>query len=124
MGDKREILLILSMIKYQSEVSILGPVGYGPTTLPLRYSDFYFNEVENNIYIHYNIHTFLAFLIYWQDLGVRGELRLSPTYYRYTTMCDMYWKAWIINYPREHIVSIQNVESITKAYHMLKDVAM
>ena len=64
LGDKREILLILSMIKYQSEVSILGPVGYGPTTLPLRYSDFYFNEVENNIYIHYNIHTFLAFLIY------------------------------------------------------------
>ncbi len=24
---------------YQSEVSILGPVGYGPTTLPLRHSD-------------------------------------------------------------------------------------
>nr|PNR26330.1 hypothetical protein PHYPA_030905 [Physcomitrium patens] len=23
----------------QSEVSILGPVGYGPTTLPLRHSD-------------------------------------------------------------------------------------
>ena len=26
--------------KYQSQVSILGPVGYGPTTLPLRHSDF------------------------------------------------------------------------------------
>ncbi|OQU77506.1 hypothetical protein SORBI_3009G057750 [Sorghum bicolor] len=25
--------------KYQSQVSILGPVGYGPTTLPLRHSD-------------------------------------------------------------------------------------
>ncbi|KAL4650435.1 hypothetical protein ACB092_01G088000 [Castanea dentata] len=24
---------------YQSQVSILGPVGYGPTTLPLRHSD-------------------------------------------------------------------------------------
>ncbi|KAK8342902.1 hypothetical protein V6Z12_A08G263500 [Gossypium hirsutum] len=26
--------------KYQSQVSILGPVGYGPTTLPLRHSDY------------------------------------------------------------------------------------
>jgi hypothetical protein len=26
---------------YQSQVSILGPVGYGPTTLPLRHSDVY-----------------------------------------------------------------------------------
>ncbi|KAB2019173.1 hypothetical protein E1A91_D08G282600v1 [Gossypium mustelinum] len=26
-------------MKYQSQVSILGPVGYGPTTLPLRHSD-------------------------------------------------------------------------------------
>ncbi|KAF8082150.1 hypothetical protein N665_0845s0008 [Sinapis alba] len=26
-------------IVYQSQVSILGPVGYGPTTLPLRHSD-------------------------------------------------------------------------------------
>jgi hypothetical protein len=25
--------------KYQSQVSILGPVGYGPTTLPLRHFD-------------------------------------------------------------------------------------
>lgn len=24
---------------YRSQVSILGPVGYGPTTLPLRYCD-------------------------------------------------------------------------------------
>ena len=24
---------------YQSQVLILGPVGYGPTTLPLRHSD-------------------------------------------------------------------------------------
>ena len=24
---------------YQNQVSILGPVGYGPTTLPLRHSD-------------------------------------------------------------------------------------
>jgi hypothetical protein len=30
---------------YQSQVSILGPVGYGPTTLPLRHFDVcvYFN---------------------------------------------------------------------------------
>ena len=28
------------LLCYQSEVSILGPVGYGPTTLPLRHSDF------------------------------------------------------------------------------------
>ncbi|KAK2984833.1 hypothetical protein RJ640_004658, partial [Escallonia rubra] len=27
---------------YQSQVSILGPVGYGPTTLPLRHSDLLF----------------------------------------------------------------------------------
>jgi hypothetical protein len=27
-------------MNYQSQVSILGPVGYGPTTLPLRHSDF------------------------------------------------------------------------------------
>ncbi|KAI3456948.1 hypothetical protein Pfo_013611, partial [Paulownia fortunei] len=26
-------------VNYQSQVSILGPVGYGPTTLPLRHSD-------------------------------------------------------------------------------------
>ncbi|PIN01893.1 hypothetical protein CDL12_25595 [Handroanthus impetiginosus] len=32
-----ELKLALS---YQSQVSILGPVGYGPTTLPLRHSDF------------------------------------------------------------------------------------
>ncbi|KAG2566984.1 hypothetical protein PVAP13_7NG228417 [Panicum virgatum] len=25
--------------RYQSQVSILGPVGYGPTTLPLRHFD-------------------------------------------------------------------------------------
>ncbi|KAL1119175.1 hypothetical protein V6Z11_D01G086300 [Gossypium hirsutum] len=25
--------------QYQSQVSVLGPVGYGPTTLPLRHSD-------------------------------------------------------------------------------------
>ncbi|KAH9287905.1 hypothetical protein KI387_032022, partial [Taxus chinensis] len=28
-----------TVTQYQSEVSILGPVGYGPTTLPLRHSD-------------------------------------------------------------------------------------
>ncbi|KAG2677110.1 hypothetical protein I3843_12G085600 [Carya illinoinensis] len=28
---------------YQSQVSILGPVGYGPTTLPLRHSDLFFS---------------------------------------------------------------------------------
>ena len=26
-------------VAYRSQVSILGPVGYGPTTLPLRYCD-------------------------------------------------------------------------------------
>lgn len=30
---------------YQSQVSILGPVGYGPTTLPLRHFDFDVLEV-------------------------------------------------------------------------------
>ena len=29
----------LVFLLYQSQVSILGPVGYGPTTLPLRHSD-------------------------------------------------------------------------------------
>ncbi|KAF8084647.1 hypothetical protein N665_0708s0005 [Sinapis alba] len=29
---------------YQSQVSILGPVGYGPTTLPLRHSDLLFEN--------------------------------------------------------------------------------
>ncbi len=29
----------LVSLDYQSQVSILGPVGYGPTTLPLRHSD-------------------------------------------------------------------------------------
>ncbi len=29
----------LVTLDYQSQVSILGPVGYGPTTLPLRHSD-------------------------------------------------------------------------------------
>ena len=29
----------LVSLDYQSEVPILGPVGYGPTTLPLRHSD-------------------------------------------------------------------------------------
>ena len=33
-GGRSEATLI-----YQSQVSILGPVGYGPTTLPLRHSD-------------------------------------------------------------------------------------
>ncbi|BBN10532.1 hypothetical protein MPTK1_5g04280 [Marchantia polymorpha subsp. ruderalis] len=28
-----------ALCEYQSQVSILGPVGYGPTTLPLRHSD-------------------------------------------------------------------------------------
>ena len=31
-----------SLAFYQSQVSILGPVGYGPTTLPLRHSDLLF----------------------------------------------------------------------------------
>ena len=29
----------LVFLLYHSQVSILGPVGYGPTTLPLRHSD-------------------------------------------------------------------------------------
>ncbi len=33
-------------LHYQSEVSILGPVGYGPTTLPLRHSDAGAQEFE------------------------------------------------------------------------------
>ncbi|KAG2700588.1 hypothetical protein I3843_06G006000 [Carya illinoinensis] len=35
---KRQIREIVKKT-YQSQVSILGPVGYGPTTLPLRHSD-------------------------------------------------------------------------------------
>ncbi|KAF8097767.1 hypothetical protein N665_0281s0030 [Sinapis alba] len=31
----------ISRNTYQSQVSILGPVGYGPTTLPLRPSDLF-----------------------------------------------------------------------------------
>ena len=34
---------------YQSQVSILGPVGYGPTTLPLRHSDLVIILFETNI---------------------------------------------------------------------------
>ena len=34
---------------YQSQVSILGPVGYGPTTLPLRHSDLLFDFSLDNI---------------------------------------------------------------------------
>ena len=36
---------------YQSQVSILGPVGYGPTTLPLRHSDCWLNSGKYNIYL-------------------------------------------------------------------------
>jgi len=32
----------LTFFNYQSLVSIQGPVGYGPTTLPLRHSDFWY----------------------------------------------------------------------------------
>ena len=38
--------------KYQSEVSILGPVGYGPTTLPLRHSDLFEDNTTIKLYIH------------------------------------------------------------------------
>ncbi len=54
---------------YQSEVSILGPVGYGPTTLPLRHSDI---VVDIEIFILYSmsdlnlfftVHSFLC--LFW-----------------------------------------------------------
>nr|PNR26331.1 hypothetical protein PHYPA_030906 [Physcomitrium patens] len=32
-------VLYCNAVQSLSEVSILGPVGYGPTTLPLRHSD-------------------------------------------------------------------------------------
>ena len=35
---------------YQSQVSILGPVGYGPTTLPLRHSDLFERLPKQNIF--------------------------------------------------------------------------
>ncbi|CAI0397416.1 unnamed protein product [Linum tenue] len=38
---------------YQSLVSIQGPVGYGPTTLPLRHSDL----LKQKSYTHYMIST-------------------------------------------------------------------
>jgi hypothetical protein len=37
-SKKKGIGKLVSLV-YQSQVSILGPVGYGPTTLPLRHSD-------------------------------------------------------------------------------------
>ena len=41
---------------YQSQVSILGPVGYGPTTLPLRHSDvFAMFVIWILIYVCYSI---------------------------------------------------------------------
>ena len=39
-----------SSLLYQSQVSILGPVGYGPTTLPLRHSDWLICTFFNHIY--------------------------------------------------------------------------
>jgi hypothetical protein len=39
-GDKKRVSWVWKLpLSYQSQVSILGPVGYGPTTLPLRHSD-------------------------------------------------------------------------------------
>jgi hypothetical protein len=40
---------------YQSQVSILGPVGYGPTTLPLRHSDLLICLVTFNYIVFYLI---------------------------------------------------------------------
>ena len=37
--EKKEEKKINGSHSYQSQVSILGPVGYGPTTLPLCHSD-------------------------------------------------------------------------------------
>ena len=37
---------------YQSQVSILGPVGYGPTTLPLRHSDLFERLLKQNIFVY------------------------------------------------------------------------
>jgi hypothetical protein len=42
---------------YQSEVSILGPVGYGPTTLPLRHSDVQ-GETDENLGKFFSIYHF------------------------------------------------------------------
>ena len=36
---KKYVRIRFGSHSYQSQVSILGPVGYGPTTLPLRHSD-------------------------------------------------------------------------------------
>ena len=41
-----------SSLLYQSQVSILGPVGYGPTTLPLRHSDWLICTFLSFIFIH------------------------------------------------------------------------
>ena len=43
---------------YQSQVSILGPVGYGPTTLPLRHSDFVYQDPYFIIYPNPFVSTF------------------------------------------------------------------
>ena len=40
---------------YQSQVSILGPVGYGPTTLPLRHSDLVIYNYYKFILIRFSI---------------------------------------------------------------------
>jgi hypothetical protein len=38
-------------LSYQRKVSILRPVGYGPTTLPLRHSDLDNNVVKQKTYV-------------------------------------------------------------------------
>ena len=46
--DKKRLVWEATLL-YQSQVSILGPVGYGPTTLPLRHSDLL---IQNALYLY------------------------------------------------------------------------
>ena len=65
LSTKNKIVLRRShiQIQYQSQVSILGPVGYGPTTLPLRHSDGWWCGItlsfkSHEIYRHFHRDSF------------------------------------------------------------------
>jgi hypothetical protein len=66
------------LLYYQSQVSILGPVGYGPTTLPLRHSDLLMSLGYNNYLALFNVFS-LAFdttLVMCKNLSIKMVLHL------------------------------------------------
>lgn len=64
-GKKKLVGKLLSY--YQSQVSILGPVGYGPTTLPLRHSDCW--EINETINIYTIVSTDSPLLLLGSSYG-------------------------------------------------------